>query len=191
MSKEVERVEERLPWEKQPNESVPAFRAFAHYRDLGPKRTLKKTAQDLGKNATTIGEWSSKHGWVARIDAYEHYLDRRLLEQRETEQARKNREQSEQGEWVRSMAMARLVGAEGITGIDWSLIEPKEALEALRLGTKMERDAEGITITAGMTPNAQVKRLLHDVTELALEFMTETARTGFMQRLKVYIETGT
>jgi hypothetical protein len=103
---------EREPWEKQPNEPARAFEAFAVYRDLGASRSLAKAGQILGKSKTTLEEWSRKHAWQHRIDAWEAHLDRRLLAERETRQMQVDREQMDEGRWIRVMAIRRLTGSD-------------------------------------------------------------------------------
>ena len=60
-------------WQRREGESSPAFQAFSHYRDLGPRRTLLKTSEDLGKQIRLMSKWSSQHDWVARCASYDDY----------------------------------------------------------------------------------------------------------------------
>jgi hypothetical protein len=65
------------PWEKQEQESVKAFSAFATYRDLPAEgRSYAKVAQLLTKSRQVITDWGSKYHWQLRIDAWERELDR-------------------------------------------------------------------------------------------------------------------
>ena len=64
------------PWERQPGETTRAYEAFVMYRDMGADRSLRKVVQKLGKNFTTIGEWSGKYKWVDRVAAWEQEQDR-------------------------------------------------------------------------------------------------------------------
>lgn len=64
------------PWERQDGETPKAFEAFCEYRDLGPNRSIAKTGQKLGKNLTTLSEWSSKYDWVKRVAAWDVEQDR-------------------------------------------------------------------------------------------------------------------
>ncbi len=52
------------PWERRPGER--AFAAFAHYRDLGTDRSLRRVGQDLGKSRAAIEKLSVKWDWVGR-----------------------------------------------------------------------------------------------------------------------------
>ena len=64
------------PWERQPKESEKAFEAFAAYRDMGPKRSHAKVAQEIGKNKGLIARWSRVHVWTSRIEAWTEEQDR-------------------------------------------------------------------------------------------------------------------
>jgi len=63
------------PWEKQPGETCKAFGAFTTYRDLGPRRSLDKTAKELRRKPGGIYDLSARWQWVGRVSAYDMYLD--------------------------------------------------------------------------------------------------------------------
>jgi hypothetical protein len=71
---------ERKPWERRDDESDRNFEAFAHYRDLGAERTIKQTAQDLGKSEGYCEQLSGRFGWVGRALAWDDEQDRRKRE---------------------------------------------------------------------------------------------------------------
>ena len=66
-------------WVRQPEETEPAFAAFAEYRDYerstGQKRSLSKVAQRLHKSHALIARWSARHNWLARVGAWDGHLD--------------------------------------------------------------------------------------------------------------------
>lgn len=65
------------PWDRMTGESVQAYGAFLTYKDLPrEERSLSRTASDLGKNGSLIGEWSTKWGWQDRIAEWEAELER-------------------------------------------------------------------------------------------------------------------
>jgi hypothetical protein len=64
------------PWERQSGESFPAFEAYALYRDLGPQRSIRAVAQQLGKRASLIGRWSARDHWQSRVRCWELEQDR-------------------------------------------------------------------------------------------------------------------
>ena len=61
-------------WERQENESNPAFEAFVLYRDTRP-RSLRKVADTLDKSKSLIEGWSSAHAWVTRCEKWDNELD--------------------------------------------------------------------------------------------------------------------
>ena len=77
-------------WERQPGEGPQAFKAFAAYRDSGidgKRRSLQKTAENLTKrdgtpySPGTLKEWSRKHNWKMRVDAFDQEMDRQVQEE--------------------------------------------------------------------------------------------------------------
>lgn len=75
-------------WERLEKESARAFAAFAVYLELGPERSLAKTGQKLGKNLTTIGEWSTKHGWVDRARSWDLEVERKAMAEEQRRQVK-------------------------------------------------------------------------------------------------------
>ena len=71
------------PWARQPWEDARHFHAFAVYRDLGPTRSLRALAGELGlRDHRHLAEWSRLHRWQERVSAYEGHADRERLESR-------------------------------------------------------------------------------------------------------------
>lgn len=64
------------PWERQEGESPQHWAMFQTYRDLGPTRSLRAVASDMGKSVTQIQKVSVQKRWVARVDAYDREQDR-------------------------------------------------------------------------------------------------------------------
>ncbi len=48
-----------------------AYEAFAHYRDLGAKRTLTRCARDLGIGPGTVVRWARLYLWADRVQSYD------------------------------------------------------------------------------------------------------------------------
>jgi hypothetical protein len=63
------------PYDRQPQETDPAWEAFVLYRDLGTDRTLAQVAKDLGKSTTLIEGWSARHNWVERCGLWDARVD--------------------------------------------------------------------------------------------------------------------
>jgi hypothetical protein len=87
------------PWDQQPDETAPAFAAFAAYRDMGVTRSTAKVARQLGKSKTLIDRWSGVHGWVIRVSSYDRFLDREWqqeVKERKRRAARRNADMAAQ-----------------------------------------------------------------------------------------------
>lgn len=78
-------------WEPRSSESMPAYAAFAEYRDLGPDRSLSQVRQIVGKSARLIDRWSSDWSWVERAKAYDAHLDAIRVAAREQSVAKQAR----------------------------------------------------------------------------------------------------
>jgi hypothetical protein len=75
---------EILPWEQQaPEETDTAYRAFAVYRDLGPSRSLRRSAEVYYVERTSLpasqlrqlAKWSVPNRWVARSHEFDAWND--------------------------------------------------------------------------------------------------------------------
>lgn len=67
-------TDQTRPWDKRPDETDKAFKAFTDYLDFGPDRSLEKVRQKYNKNTSYIrqlGKWSSAYNWVERASAYD------------------------------------------------------------------------------------------------------------------------
>jgi hypothetical protein len=67
------------PWQQQPGESARAFGAFAVYRDLGPRRSLRAAAASFyGRISASlerqVDKWSRAFRWVERANAWDQHL---------------------------------------------------------------------------------------------------------------------
>lgn len=75
---------ETEPWERQPDDTPAEYKAFVVYRELGhepegepkQKRSLKKTAEIVGKNVSMIKKWSTEFDWQERAREYDNELQR-------------------------------------------------------------------------------------------------------------------
>lgn len=80
------------PWERQPNETMRAYRAFEVYRSMDPEERSLRRMSDIIEDVTgpsgkvrrhhpypwpRITTWSRMHGWVARADAWDTEVARR------------------------------------------------------------------------------------------------------------------
>lgn len=80
-----------LPWERQPEESDPAWEAFRVFRDMPyeqqlsaatgkmeePRlRSAREAARRVGKTRALFDKWSQRHSWRNRAAAYDSDIDR-------------------------------------------------------------------------------------------------------------------
>ena len=136
-------------WEKQEHETSKAYAAFCAYRDMGTNRSLTKTVTaiygDLTHTKTTtkhrgLATWSSKYGWVARVEAYDVYLETK--ERYENEKAIKD--MAKRHAQVSMLAMSKAVDRIKLVGSkDIEELTPKEALEYLKVSADLERKSRG------------------------------------------------
>lgn len=62
------------PWERQHDETPPAYAALRAYLDQGTSRSVTKVAEELDKARSLVGRWSSRHRWVPRAAAWDSHL---------------------------------------------------------------------------------------------------------------------
>jgi hypothetical protein len=67
-------VQPRELWDKKPDESQRAYGAFSKYRD-SEKRSFKAIADSLSCSTQNVWQWSTRHNWKLRCDAYDLWLD--------------------------------------------------------------------------------------------------------------------
>jgi len=62
------------PWERQKNESSPAYEAFSLYQNMGAERSYAKVVEKLRKSETLINRWGSQWNWIERTRAWDNEL---------------------------------------------------------------------------------------------------------------------
>ncbi len=138
-------------WSRQPDESDPAWGAFVVYRDMGAERSLAKAARSLGKSATLVEGWSSRHSWLARVAEFDRYVDGQAVDEHVERIREMNRRQA---------SVARLALSKAV---DWlHKLNPEQlrddvGVRLLDVASKLERLAEGAnTEELGVTAEVQV-----------------------------------
>jgi hypothetical protein len=169
------------PWERQPDESAQAFRAFCHYRDQGVGRSLQgayASTRPPGslKPGVCSGRWRGwfrGHNWRKRAEAYDRFLDEekqravvravryegQLWNERGSQQRQKAWDLSqilmEQARYLAQMPVLRqTVSADGRVTV-WEAIEPKAASAA----AKIARVANELAMSAVLDAVRVVKEL--------------------------------
>lgn len=125
------------PWEQRPDESSKAYQAFATYRDAGVDRSIRGTGRTLGKSRAVIETWSVRHGWVARVGAWDREQDRlaRVAAQRGRDEM--NRRHAQLG--------AAILGkvAQGLVALQATAVKPADLARLADVGAKLERTGRG------------------------------------------------
>jgi len=131
------------PWERQPGESSKAFYAFTIYRDLGPKRSLRRAAEIYysGKSKVNLGQieyWSYKYHWVERVQAWDDYQDRLKRE------AHLKAVEEMADRHVRLALALQAKAAERLKQLPAEKIGPAQLVRMIRAGVEIERKARGL-----------------------------------------------
>ena len=137
------------PWEKQDHETSKAYAAFCAYRDMGIERSIAKATPIIYKGIPAekirlkygqLTAWSSKYGWVSRVEAYDVYLEAKSRKEHELAIQKMVTEHAEAAVVTRSKAMERI---ELIGEKELNELTPKEALEYLKVAAELERKSRG------------------------------------------------
>lgn len=193
------------PWHRMKNETAQAFHAFNIWRNLPPPRTIREAARinaESGRSKvdtqyTRFKAWATKHRWQERGDAFDQMLDRRHQEARESMRQQIDREQMLEGRYLRTSAITRFTGGMDAAGqpiapIDWSDLDPQQALAIYKTGRDTERQASGLAIGAslGLVPLSHIRQITQELFDTALEFIDEERRQAFVLRVRRLGENG-
>lgn len=122
------------PWEQQPGESGKAFEAFKVYLDMGSERSIRAVGEKLGKSSTLMARWSSTHGWVERVIAYDADLQR----QAHSEAVKSARKMSERHIKLALQLQEKAIKA--LSKMKPEDLDPKNLIAFVREATKLERE---------------------------------------------------
>lgn len=128
------------PYDIQPGESAKAYEAFAVYRDMGTGRSLAEAGRKLGKNTTTIEQWSVRHRWTDRVRAFDEDTARRATTKSLNDHASVRARQARHARVFQARAVQRMREV----GEGEDRLTPAEAIQAFKVGAQEERAALGI-----------------------------------------------
>lgn len=153
----------KLPYDRLPEESAPAFEAFALYRDMGVERSTDEVARQLGKSSALIQRWSSTHRWVERVTAWDNYIDQQARKRIE-----KNAIQRRVDMLTRHAQAGKALQSYGLKHIQKNPAAEKgsDAISAIQRGVEMERKSEGLPeylISVVDKSNDDLLRQYHDL----------------------------
>lgn len=117
-------------WDRQKNETSPAYEAFLCYREL---RSCVKVAGELGKSSTLIEGWCSKWSWVDRCRDYDNALQGAEFAERRAQIRAMQQKHLQTADTLQAKAL------EAIQKLDMDELSPKVLLEYLKLGVELER----------------------------------------------------
>ena len=154
-----------LEFEQLPRESNKAFAAFRVYLEMGPQRSLARTAAKVGKSKVLMERWSRRYDWPGRVTAHGAYVaqvEREVIEGLAREKAiewMKVHEDQRIEEWKARCRALRL--AEKVI-TRWEKSEGKAGtLEGiarlLELASKLGRLASGMEVDAGPKEETAVR----------------------------------
>ncbi|WP_062316300.1 hypothetical protein [Demequina maris] len=135
-------------WERQPGESVAAFAAFAHYRDSGPTRSVRSTAEHMGASLRTCWRWSRANEWVARAAWWDVEADR------QRQRAYTAALVATQAERLARAERAATAAREMFEHLDVTDVTPSEVRHWQALADRLAVDAYGLT-TAAPVPTVE------------------------------------
>ena len=206
-------AEDRLPWEKRPDESVKAFHAFAVARDLGPTRSLAKAAQVLIEEGTRkgtiagvradLGEWSVKYDWQARFEAFELWRDRREREASEDEVDRMRRRHAQTGALINGLVLERVVGrepgvlpngktVEGISRLNPAELDAGDVARLAQVAVQIERLSVGLPMDLTQSLNTLTRqegeKIVSGIVELALNRLPVEQHEAFIRDVQLFGE---
>ena len=193
---------DRQPWEKQSWESLPAFRAFALYRDLVFGASIRKAAELLaeeeGRTVSTItlqmGEWSGRHHWQERHTAYIRFLDQRAREQRESRIERQRRRYQGAAASLSAQIIERATSEDLAARFKTDDLDFAGAVRALRDLQQVEALATGqptsLVKSAFQVSAVEVEQMARDLCEILFPYIPEERRPLAAQEVVAYSESG-
>lgn len=127
-------------YERQIEETDPAFSAFVLYRDMD-ERSLEKVAKSCGKSPALMARWSARHRWRNRVHAFDLEIDRhktignmRGIEKMRTRQVKLGMDLQDVGRVELSKLLKQANALAKVNAVDHGLI-----IKLIDVGTKLER----------------------------------------------------
>lgn len=146
---------ETEPWERQPDETPAKYNAFVVYRDLGhepegttkQKRTLRKTADIVGKNEVTINKWAHEFDWKERAREYDNELQRAKLAAKKEEIVEMQLRHTEIAQELLKKAFDRLLD------MPVEELSNRDVQEYIKLGAALEKASrvDNFSVEGGVT----------------------------------------
>lgn len=125
-------------WDRISGESSRAFGLFAHYRDEGLNRSLRKTAEAFNVSTRLLEKQSSRYSWQMRVRAWDRGQDRqRQLDNRVAQRVMVDRHAA-------LATLAQQKALERLQALKPNELTPGEAMRLLEMGVRIERLSRGV-----------------------------------------------
>jgi hypothetical protein len=125
-------------WERKPDESPQAYRAFTAYRDQEPAdRTAVEAARMVGISTPLVHRWSRRHSWLRRAAEFDAHLDVLRLEQSVLTRLEMHKRHSDAGKILLAVAVKR------VAKLKLAEVTPRDLSAFIRTGVEVERLARG------------------------------------------------
>jgi hypothetical protein len=125
-------------YDRQPGESLAAWRAFTVYRSMGEDRSLEKVGKELGKTRAIMERHSTQWNWVARAAAW----DKKMDDARQREALKSIERTVREHQALLSSARGKLV--EAIRAIKPEKMSAMEVARWLEVVVRAERESLGL-----------------------------------------------
>lgn len=164
-------VFDRQPWETDAEHA-----AFLIWLGLSPtERTLKRVADRLGRDRSSVARMSSTCRWTERTAAYQADEDRRMMIGLQARSMAARVEQADLGRRMREKA------DEALELLEADEMDAKDVTALASAGTKIERDALGLAakVETEMTVHVTASELDDDArAALRAELASRLAQLG-------------
>jgi hypothetical protein len=125
-------------WDRVGKETFRAFELFAHYRDEGLNRSLRKTAEAFNVSKRLLEKMSSRHSWQMRVRAFDGEQDRqRQLDNRVAQRVMVDRHAA-------LATLAQQKALDRLQTLKPTELTPTEATRLLEMGVRIERLSRGV-----------------------------------------------
>lgn len=133
-------VEDLHPWERQPDETPEAYRAFILYRDLDPlERGYGAVAKLIHHSRTLVSRHGSNHHWIERASAWDFHIERARLAV--TEKMQVEMVARHAGIAVDMLDKVK----QKLAMVNFKKLSTKEMREWLEVGVSIERLSRGLS----------------------------------------------
>ncbi|NIM04493.1 MAG: hypothetical protein GTN69_02420, partial [Armatimonadetes bacterium] len=153
----------RMPWDRRKGEPASAYGKFLIYRNLGPKRSLARAAEQCDVSLGRLKQLSVEWSWLARALAWDHWHFQKQRQQELADYQESHRRIRREAQDWQCIARAQISSwvcrdANGQLQLTREL-SPSEALRLWRVGCHAEMQLRGAASSLEDESEAYVERL--------------------------------